>query len=66
LQIRIVHHQLLKCPPWNKMHDDHVFSSLIWTYQGMLYLILRGCWMATSILHSQNFRFQITIYLEGN
>jgi hypothetical protein len=27
---------------------------------------LRGCSMATSILHSQNFRFQITIYLEGN
>jgi hypothetical protein len=26
----------------------------------------RGCSMATSILHSQNFRFQITIYLEGN
>jgi hypothetical protein len=29
-------------------------------------IILRGCSMATSILHSQNFRFQITIYLEGN
>jgi hypothetical protein len=27
---------------------------------------LRGCSMATSILHSQTFRFQITIYLEGN
>jgi hypothetical protein len=31
-----------------------------------LLLPLRGCSMATSILHSQNFRFQITIYLEGN
>jgi hypothetical protein len=27
---------------------------------------LRGCSLATSILQSQNFRFQITIYLEGN
>jgi hypothetical protein len=27
---------------------------------------LRGCSMATSILHSQNFRFQIIIYLIGN
>jgi hypothetical protein len=26
--------------------------------------LLRGCSMATSVLHSQNFRFQITIYLE--
>jgi hypothetical protein len=29
-------------------------------------LILRGCSMATSILHSQKFRFQITIYLIRN
>jgi hypothetical protein len=28
--------------------------------------MLRGCSMATSILHCQNFRFQITIYLAGN
>jgi hypothetical protein len=28
--------------------------------------LLRGCSMATSILHSQNFRFHITIYLVRN
>jgi hypothetical protein len=35
----------LKCPPRNKMRDDHIFFSiffsLILTYQGMLYLILK-------------------------
>jgi hypothetical protein len=41
LQIRTVHNQLLKCPPRNKMCDDHIFFSLILTYQGMLYLILK-------------------------
>jgi hypothetical protein len=25
----------------NKMRDDHIFFSLILTYQGMLYLILK-------------------------
>jgi hypothetical protein len=35
-------------------------------FSGLVVLVLRGCSMATSILHSQNFRFQITIYLEGN
>jgi hypothetical protein len=30
------------------------------------YKRLRGCSMTTSILLSQNFRFQITIYLVGN
>jgi hypothetical protein len=39
LQIRIVHHQLLKYLQWNKMRDDHVFFSLILTYQCMLYYI---------------------------
>jgi hypothetical protein len=38
LQIRIVDHQLLKHSPWNKMRDDHVFFSLILTYQEILYL----------------------------
>jgi hypothetical protein len=41
LQIRIVHRQLLKCPPRNKMRDDHIFFSLILTYQDMVYLILK-------------------------
>jgi hypothetical protein len=35
-------------------------------YMYKLVAILRGCSMATSILHSQNFRFLITVYLEGN
>jgi hypothetical protein len=35
-------------------------------YRHVFYLWLRGCSMATSVLHSQNFRFQITIYVEEN
>jgi hypothetical protein len=30
------------------------------------YKYLKGCSMVTSILHSQNLRFQINIYFEGN
>jgi hypothetical protein len=31
---------------------------------GKKYDVLRGCSMATSSLYSQNFRFQITIYIK--
>jgi hypothetical protein len=49
-----------------------IVSHLLW-HEALVFPVtsevlphLRGCSMATSILHSQNLRFQITIYFEGN
>jgi hypothetical protein len=48
------------------LQDNPYIICMLYSLWYFYLLVLRGCSMATSILHSQNFRFQITMYLVGN